>query len=289
MAFIKHPVRNEITITNLVTAMEQPIEDGFFFKGESHDHWETVFVLSGEVGVSANDKIFKLSEGDIIFHKPWEFHKIWSESTYTSYVFIFSFTMEGVLSKKLENRVIKLTHSQQAIMKSLIQAFRSSDSPNDNSHELTRFPDYFNYWTCSPIAEQTAKNYAEILFLDIIQNQNKPKPIYQTRTSTIYHNIITYMEAHVSDWITVEEIAKACSYSPAYIKKVFSKYSDSGIHSYFLKLKLQKAILLFKDGKSIQQTSNLLSFSNTNYFGVVFKREFGMSPRNYIKEHIEKM
>ena len=95
---------------------------------------------------------------------------------------------------------------------------------------------------------------------------------------------VVYEEEFIANF---EEIAKACNYSPAYIKKVFAKYSDCGIHNYFLKLKLQKAILLFQDGKTIQQTSNLLSFSNTNYFGVVFKREFGMSPRNYIKEHIE--
>ena len=141
----------------------------------------------------------------------------------------------------------------------------------------------------TPYTEQTAKNYAEILFLDIIQNQNKPKPSYQTRSSTIYHNIITYMEHRILEWVTVEDIAKACNYSPAYIKKIFSKYSDAGIHSYFLKMKLRKAILLLEDGKTIQETSNLLSFSNANYFGVVFKREFGMSPRNYIKEHIEKI
>lgn len=281
MAFIDYPIENEITITALISAFEKVVEGGFFFKGEHHEHWEMVYVISGQIGVSANEKIFKLSEGEIIFHKPWEFHKIWSETENIAQVFIMAFKITGSLAKTLENCVLKLSDTQQHILHLMISAFQACNV----EPALVRFPDFFNNWNLSSNAAiQIAKNYAEILFLDIIQNQNKPKRAYKTRTSEIYQQIIGIMEEHISDWITIDDIAKKCNFSTAYIKKVFAKYSDCGIHNYFLKLKLQRAVIFLKNGKSIQQTSNLLSFSSTNYFSVVFKREFGMSPRNYIKQ-----
>ncbi len=288
MDYKRHYVINQLSVASFIAAFEDPVEDGYNYEGECHDFWEFVYVMSGEVGVSANDKIFKLSEGDMIFHKPWEFHKIWSETSYTSHVFVLTFDLEGVLAKKLKDRVIRLNYEQISIMQSLIHSFRSSESSSDNSSEITRLPDVFNMWSCSPIAEQMAKNYAEILFLNIIQSQNKPKPTYKSKTSEIYHNIISFMESHLFENITTKQIAAACNYSTAYVIKVFSMYSSLGIHQYFLKLKLQKAVLLFETGKSIKEVSNMLHFNNPNYFSTVFKREYGMSPKEYIDKIIKK-
>ncbi len=280
---VEHSVENELTVPAFAAAFESRIGSDFFFAGEAHDPWELVYVISGSINVTADTKVFHLTEGDIIFHKPREFHSLAPASNSSAHVFIMSFTLCGRLAKKLENCVVKLNPSQQDIMSLLITSFRTDDSSN----ELTRLPDYFGHWLLNPIAAQIAKNYAEILFLDIIQSSNKPKPVYNTRSAEVYHNIISIMTERIYEWITIEEIAKYCNFSTAYIKKIFAQYSECGIHSYFLKMKLQKAVLLMRNGKSVQQTSNLLSFSNTNYFSVVFKREFGMSPRNYMKQYIE--
>ena len=55
----------------------------FNFAGESHNFWETLYVLDGSVCVSANEKVYNLSEGDIVFHEPLELHKFYTTSPNT--------------------------------------------------------------------------------------------------------------------------------------------------------------------------------------------------------------
>ena len=48
----------------------------FSFPGESHDFWEFVCVDKGVIDVMAGEKRVPLKRGNIIFHKPGEFHNI---------------------------------------------------------------------------------------------------------------------------------------------------------------------------------------------------------------------
>ena len=65
-------------IDGIHTAFSVQREKGYSFKGESHSFWEMVYVLDGTVGIMAGSKIFHLNKGKVVFHKPYEFHRIWS-------------------------------------------------------------------------------------------------------------------------------------------------------------------------------------------------------------------
>jgi AraC-like DNA-binding protein len=50
-------------------------------------------------------------------------------------------------------------------------------------------------------------------------------------------------------------------------------------------LKMREAAKLLKRGHSVHEVSAMLSFATQNYFSASFKREFGISPSEYIKEN----
>ena len=91
------------------------------------------------------------------------------------------------------------------------------------------------------------------------------------------------MKENIHDDLSIDDIAKKCNFSSAYIKKIFAEFSDCGIHTYFIKLKIKEAIVLLKSGLSVGEVSEKLSFSNANYFAMCFKREMGASPTKYLK------
>ena len=66
-------------IKSFVAAFKKKFENEYYFVGEMHNFWELVYVTEGSLFVSEDNRIYKLNEGDIIFHKPMEFHKIWVE------------------------------------------------------------------------------------------------------------------------------------------------------------------------------------------------------------------
>lgn len=64
----------EINIESIVTIHYFEYMKNFVFQGESHDFWELLYVDKGEVSVRAENEWLTLHAGDIIFHRPNEFH-----------------------------------------------------------------------------------------------------------------------------------------------------------------------------------------------------------------------
>ena len=53
---------------------------------------------------------------------------------------------------------------------------------------------------------------------------------------------------------------------------------------YVSRMRLSKAKLLLRDSnKSIEEIATECGFSSANYFGLIFKKEVGLSPLNYKK------
>ena len=89
--YIKHKIANLINITKIVTIHYYEFNKNYSYDGESHDFWEMVYVDAGKVQIKANNKEFHLKQGEIIFHKPNEFHTINTGEETAANVFVISF------------------------------------------------------------------------------------------------------------------------------------------------------------------------------------------------------
>ncbi len=273
---------DSLAVECFMSAFEARYAPDFNFIGEYHDFWEAVFIISGKAGVSADDKIYSLSQNEIIFHKPMEFHRIWAVEGLPVHAFIFSFKLSGELSERLKNKVLRLGKSQSDGMLELMNAFRENAAKSvGNSAKLHE--QFLSGWRDDDPMNISLKLRTELLLLDIIRTEISPKEQYISRSADIYRQIINIMKENIYKGLSVADIARLCNFSEAYIKKVFSEFSDSGIHTYFLKLKMKEAISLLESGLSVGEVSERLSFSNANYFASCFKREMGCSPTKYIK------
>ena len=74
--YIKTKLQSVLNISKIVTIHYYEFDKNFVFGGESHDFWEMVYVDSGRVKVKSGDEECELSQGDVIFHAPNEFHSI---------------------------------------------------------------------------------------------------------------------------------------------------------------------------------------------------------------------
>ena len=66
----------QLSITHVVTAFDEVRPKGYFFSGEMHDFWEMAYVMEGAITVTADDRVYTLSRGQMIFHQPMEFHSL---------------------------------------------------------------------------------------------------------------------------------------------------------------------------------------------------------------------
>ena len=74
--YVKTELKSIVNVSKIVTIHYYEFDRNFEFGGESHDFWEMVYVGRGRVEISRDDERLALSEGELIFHKPNEFHSV---------------------------------------------------------------------------------------------------------------------------------------------------------------------------------------------------------------------
>ena len=91
MDYVKTLLKNELTIKRIVTLHYFEYTRDYIFDGESHDFWEFLVVDKGEVEVMAGSNGYRLKQGEIIFHKPKEFHNVWANGKVAPNLIVIAF------------------------------------------------------------------------------------------------------------------------------------------------------------------------------------------------------
>ena len=109
------PIIEQIHITSMHSLFKIHYECGFEFPGETHDFWECLYILDGELCVSADERIYNMSQGELIFHKPLEFHKFIVNNPKWSYRAYFFFFGRWSITFWLRNKVFNFSGADTII------------------------------------------------------------------------------------------------------------------------------------------------------------------------------
>ena len=91
-----------------------------------------------------------------------------------------------------------------------------------------------------------------------------------------------YISEHISEDITIADLAEASSFSPWYARKLFIKYLDMTPAVYIRRLKLSKSALRLRDENvKILDVATDLGFESVDGYQRAFRREFGCNPKEY--------
>ena len=104
--------------------------------------------------------------------------------------------------------------------------------------------------------------------------------------SNLIRNACEYIKSHLSEEISIQELAKRTGYTEYYFSHKFKKELGCSVNEYILNVKIEQAkLLLAGTTDSIQSISDNLAFSNRSYFYTCFQKVTGMSPTEFRKQH----
>lgn len=97
-----------------------------------------------------------------------------------------------------------------------------------------------------------------------------------------------YISAHLHEKIRCEDVANECGVCVSYISASFNKYVGDSLSHYILREKLEEAKELLSSGMSMEEISYCLGFCSQSHFCVAFKKEYGLTAKEY-KNQIAKI
>lgn len=281
--YIKTELKTTINVSKIVTIHSNEYGKNFIFKGEKHDFWELVYVDKGQVLIeSDNDKII-LSQGEIIFHRPNEFHAIRSYNSSPNF-FVISFVCNSFAMKYFEKLHTALDRTLQSFITSVIEEAKNSYVISKNDPYLFKLTKKENALVGS---EQLIKTFLEQFLILLIRKitTHDESTIFPNKESMENHLITSVkkiIQNNVDRCLRVNDICESLGYSKSYLSRVFKEQTGETLASYSVKVKIDKAKRLIRENNlNFTQISDQLSFDNPQYFSRVFKRVTGMSPTEF--------
>lgn len=93
-----------------------------------------------------------------------------------------------------------------------------------------------------------------------------------------------YIQAHLSEKLTIEFLCKQFSVSPTSLKEGFRRAYGTPIHTYLMQQRIQRARELISATRTpIQQIAQAVGYEGMSQFHTLFKRHYGMTPGQYRK------
>ena len=258
----------------------------YLFEGEKHDFWEFLVVDKGEVEVMADTNGYKLKQGEIIFHRPKEFHNVWANGKVAPNLVVVAFECNSKAISYFEKKILSIGDYEKNLLAQIIrEAKEAFSSPLDvpSLKKLEKRPD--SSFGC----EQLIKIYLEQMLVYMIRKGNSIKPVSKLSTSVkersdedMQKKIITFLNENVSANITFEDVCRFSSLSKTNLKVLFKEKSGVSVMEYYKKLKIEEAKKMIREGEhNFTQIADILGYASIHYFSRHFKKATDMTPSQY--------
>ena len=109
------------------------------------------------------------------------------------------------------------------------------------------------------------------------------------RIDVTVESILSYVDSHYLENITLESIARALNFSVSHISHVFKNVMHISLYSYVLKRKLIHARRLILGGARATEAATLCGFGSYSGFYKVYLKYFGVSPSDSYSSGIAEL
>lgn len=242
-------------------------------------HFELDLDIQGNRQLTLDKKSYSTEPGSIIFRKPGQYCT--SRGGYDMYTLTFDWT---------EEEIVTSDYARNAPI-----VYKRTSLPDD----FFSLPHVF-------MTEHTTELLSIYKRLNLIYKQPSRKPLTETLLSRLIHlvfadaasfefqrqeeytptdKILSYINQHYMDRITLEQLADHVHLSRHYLAHLFKSETGKTVFEYIMSTRLEEARrMLSCTGLSIAQIALECGFESSSYFCRRFRAAFGKTPKSLREE-----
>lgn len=248
----------------------------------SHTRFELVLVRHGSGRYTTADREWPMEPGDMFVFSSNEFHCI-SQAGDTGMEIINLHFEPGYLLEDGEN---SLAQHHAGFCFSHDPKFENR-IPADKAVTMRQF---FQQMATElelqkPEYGLSVRSILNLLLIHLLREHG-----YQSSLETQPHfpgivRAMAYIEAHLSEPLTLAEIAGVAGVSPNYFSTLFRKICNLSLWDYITARRVEKSIRMICEdsGQTMLEIALACGFNNTANFNKAFRRQTGLTPSGYRK------
>ncbi len=276
-------MKNEIrTVSGEITRVHvdrKTREAGCVMQGHHcHPYYELAYIEHGSCRFFIEDTMFDLHDGDFLLIPPHVFH-------FTRYLF-GSCLRCGIYFRAGDLESELISHFPDGA--GFLSQVRIFQVPTDARREIGRIimrmaAEDRGFDERSPLMLRLQLQELLLLCSRVcLLLTETPASIHTTDRQVLL--AARYINEHFRQQISAADIAAAAGFSPNYLSRKFREAAGIGVHDYLVFIRLRSAAFeLISTNDSVTDIALRNGFSDSNYFKDVFKKKYGMTPREYRK------
>lgn len=240
-----------------------------------HDYYEFYFLLNGSREVFFENNLFVLHSGCLCIIPPYSMHKTEGAAYERINLYISKSLLSpdelAFLQQSSEHPVYQLTLNQMQFVKTLLKEASTIQITDSNKRRnlllsfSKAFLAYLQVGILQPVTSVSSSSYSK-------------------HPDSIILQIAAFLGSEYRRHLTLDYLHKKFYLSKNTLCKRFREQMNCSPIEYLTYIRVNKAkMYLSTTKKSVSEIAELCGFSSANYFGLIFKKQIGLSPLNYRK------
>lgn len=252
----------------------------------THDYYEFYFFLEGAVSIQIEQKLYPLHFGDIMLIPPNTAHRLVIHDPsvrYRRFVFWISLSY----CESLHNASNDYTYLMHKAVNDKLYIFHNDRITfNTIQTKILRLLEEIH-------SQRFArKSQIPLCVNDLILHLNrilyeKDHPLTENVESSLYERLLSYIEEHIDEELSLEELADVLYVSKYHIAHLCKDKLGMSIHQYIMKKRLALCKEALLSNESISKVYSSFGFGDYSNFYRAFKKEYGISPKEFKKEYFQ--
>ncbi len=266
------PIDNDTLYNHKLTTGNQT------FPYHRHNAYEIYLFIRGNINHYLEYTCYHLEPGDLIIVNPQEMHRVVCLDN--QFYERISINIKKDVFKSLSTPSTNLAHCFDS--RSLGENNLIHLTPEQMQHFLTITSSLEDALKSTEYGHDVMVNsYLSQLLLFINTCYRQSTFSGSNIMPPLIHNIMVYIDEHVIENITLQQLSDIFYLNGTYISRLFKKHTALTLRSYILDRRITYAKHLLSDGKSVSDACYEAGFSDYTNFIRSFTKLTGLSPGKY--------